>query len=361
MGIDRPDDADVPSDNSADRTPAAANDGQRSAVSHVETRYREEYYSARTQVAQEERATTGAQQETPAPDTWTETANLAHWMWGEYHRRWPPEERPPVDRSTDPPGSWRSDSNRYLDSSTNARIEAECDRIVEREREKIIASDARDRRAKIQHRHLSASSTASKVATASKRKSTETINEYNRSPREAVSLVPDAIRYTFQYEEARYTQGVRADIARLKEQGFKLDILKNSWSMISTKESTVSGSSPILASGLKCNFIRASASKQSSSRTVPTNGCVPGRPMSSRKWCWKPSRRRLPVRFRFRPALPTFPTTQREMQMPDKVTYYAVVDDLSSRERPAGVFRRIYTEDGGKRDEAFTRNLDLGA
>ena len=43
--------------------------------------------------------------------------------------------------------------------------------------------------------------------------------------------------------------------------------------------------------------------------------------------------------------------------MPDRVTYYAVVDDLSSRERPAGVFRRTYTEDGGRSDEAFTRNL----
>ena len=43
--------------------------------------------------------------------------------------------------------------------------------------------------------------------------------------------------------------------------------------------------------------------------------------------------------------------------MPDKVTYYAVVNDLSSRERPAGVFRRTYTEAGGKRDEAFTRDL----
>jgi hypothetical protein len=43
--------------------------------------------------------------------------------------------------------------------------------------------------------------------------------------------------------------------------------------------------------------------------------------------------------------------------MPDKVTYYAVVNDLSSRERPAGVFRRTYFEAGGRRDEAFTRNL----
>jgi hypothetical protein len=43
--------------------------------------------------------------------------------------------------------------------------------------------------------------------------------------------------------------------------------------------------------------------------------------------------------------------------MPDKVTYYAVVNDLSSRERPAGLFRRTFTEAGGLRDEAFTRNL----
>ena len=43
--------------------------------------------------------------------------------------------------------------------------------------------------------------------------------------------------------------------------------------------------------------------------------------------------------------------------MPDKVMYYAVVNDLSSRDRPAGVFRRTYTEDGGRSDEAFTRNL----
>jgi hypothetical protein len=43
--------------------------------------------------------------------------------------------------------------------------------------------------------------------------------------------------------------------------------------------------------------------------------------------------------------------------MPDKITYYAIINDLSSPEQPTGVFRRIYTEDGGKLDEAFTRNL----
>jgi len=43
--------------------------------------------------------------------------------------------------------------------------------------------------------------------------------------------------------------------------------------------------------------------------------------------------------------------------MPDKITYYAIIDDLSSRERPAGVLRRIYFEAGGRRDEAFSRSL----
>jgi hypothetical protein len=43
--------------------------------------------------------------------------------------------------------------------------------------------------------------------------------------------------------------------------------------------------------------------------------------------------------------------------MPGNISYFAVIDDLSSRDRPAGVFRRTYTEGGGRSDEAFTRNL----
>ena len=43
--------------------------------------------------------------------------------------------------------------------------------------------------------------------------------------------------------------------------------------------------------------------------------------------------------------------------MPDEVTFYAVIDNLSSRERPAGVLRRTYFETGGRRDEAFSRDL----
>jgi hypothetical protein len=224
VGIDRPDDANVPSDNPADRTPAPPNDGQQPGASNAETRYREEYYHA-----QQARATTEARQEAPASDTWTETATLARWMWGEYHRRWPPEERPPVDRSTDPPGSWRSDSNRYLDSSTNARIEAECDRIVEREQEKISPA-MRDIENQDPTRHLIGFEHRRKGRDRIKEKVYDDMDLLGRSPREAISVLPDAIRYTFQYDEAHYTQGVLTDVIRIREQGFTLEKLKNSWS-----------------------------------------------------------------------------------------------------------------------------------
>jgi hypothetical protein len=56
------------------------------------------------------------------------------------------------------------------------------------------------------------------------------MEEFDFSVEEAVSSVSDTIRYTFQYREAHYTQGVWADIERLKGQGFELHKLRNAWS-----------------------------------------------------------------------------------------------------------------------------------
>jgi hypothetical protein len=42
--------------------------------------------------------------------------------------------------------------------------------------------------------------------------------------------------------------------------------------------------------------------------------------------------------------------------MAEEITYYAIIDDLSSRANPAGVLRRIKHDDG-ERDEAFGTNL----
>ena len=43
--------------------------------------------------------------------------------------------------------------------------------------------------------------------------------------------------------------------------------------------------------------------------------------------------------------------------MPTKITYYAIVDEYSSRERPGGVLRRVQ-DDEGQVDQSFTRNLN---
>jgi hypothetical protein len=42
--------------------------------------------------------------------------------------------------------------------------------------------------------------------------------------------------------------------------------------------------------------------------------------------------------------------------MSKKITYYAIVNDRSTREQPAGVLRRV-EDDEGEFDEAFTRDL----
>ena len=150
-------------------------------------------------------------------------------MWAEYHRRWPSAERAPVDRSADPPGSWRGDRDRFLDNAVNGRVEAACDRITERE-EELISPKLHDTESQDPDRHLIAFERRLKGRDRVKEKVYDIMNEFDFSPEQAVSLVPDAIRYTFQYREANYTKGVLADIARLKDQGFELGKLKNSWS-----------------------------------------------------------------------------------------------------------------------------------
>jgi hypothetical protein len=43
--------------------------------------------------------------------------------------------------------------------------------------------------------------------------------------------------------------------------------------------------------------------------------------------------------------------------MATKITYYAIVDEFSSRERPGGVLRRVQ-DDEGQEDQSFTRDLE---
>jgi hypothetical protein len=165
---------------------------------------------------------------------WGEAVERFRARWDAHQERWPEADREPVDRSADPPGSWRGDSNRYLDAAANGEVDARHERIAEVERNVVspamreIESCAPDRTlVGWEHRLKSADRLKDKIA--------EGVNERGRTVPDAVMLVPDALRYTFQHDEAGYTQGVRGDIAQIKEHGFELVRLKNYWSGVQYK------------------------------------------------------------------------------------------------------------------------------
>jgi len=235
VGADRPGDADMPADDHPDRRDdqdGAGDHAARAGNTRAETRTRQEYYTdLRVTVSREESvvARQVTAEEQAAGQKWQEKVAESRWMWSEYQRKWPPAERSSADRSTDPSDSWRGDRGRSLDSADNSRVEAECDRIAKREEERIspamraVESQDPDRSLVGFERRL-------KDRDRITDKIYGMIKESGFSPENAVSYVPDAIRYTFAYGEARYTQGVWTDIERLKGEGFRLHALKNSWS-----------------------------------------------------------------------------------------------------------------------------------
>jgi hypothetical protein len=233
VGVDLPEEADVPPDGHADRRDDQTGGGRtaRPGRAQAETRSHEECYNdlriadAKQQSAAAQRITA---EEQAAADTWNENVTESRWLWAEYQRRWPPEERRPVDRSNDPPGSWRGEGGRFLDVADNSRVEAACDQIADHEREKITPA-LRAIESQDPDRHLIGLDDCLKGRDRIKDKISGMMKELSFSLDEAVRYLPDAIRYTFQYRESRYTEGVWADITRLKDQGFELEKVKNTW------------------------------------------------------------------------------------------------------------------------------------
>ena len=235
MGADRPGDADMPPDDHPDRRDDQDGTGDhaaRAGNAQAETRTRQEYYSdLRVTVSREESAVARQTiaEERAAAEKWQETAAESRWIWSEYQRKWPPAERSSADRSTGQLGSWHGDGNRLLEVAENSRVEAECDRIARLEEERISPA-MRSVESQDPDRYLIGFQHRLKGRDRIKEKVYDKMEEFSYSAEKAVSVVSDTIRYTFQYREALYTQGVWTDLERLKGEGFKLHQLKNSWS-----------------------------------------------------------------------------------------------------------------------------------
>lgn len=160
---------------------------------------------------------------------WDEAAPGFKQRSAEYEERLPSSERAPVDRSADEPGSWRGDGGQYLDPPTNEEVSRGCEQI--RDTEETIVTPAMQRiEAEVPERRLVGFENRLKGQDRIKEKvAYEMEAQPNLTPEEALATVKDAIRYTFGYSEGHYTVGVQADAARLRQSGFELVELRNSW------------------------------------------------------------------------------------------------------------------------------------
>ena len=154
-------------------------------------------------------------------------------QWERHQERWPQEQGPSVERSTDKPGFWRGDSGRTLNAPENAHVDAWCDRIAEVEERLTSRMEDTERAsmgelAGMKHRLKEPDRVKEKVAAAHELAS-------NADSDRILADVRDAVRYTLQYNDADYTEGVQSDLGRLKDQGFDLIKLKNFWGGIEYK------------------------------------------------------------------------------------------------------------------------------
>ena len=241
MGVDRPDDFDVPScsgDGEADR----GGSSRSAARVQVEVRDRFEYYESlrlavRDVPAETPRAiapdvpaeTPAASRESSRESSFEVAAERFRAEWAEHRGRWPAEGREPVDRSGDPEGSWRGDSGRYLDRAANAEVEERCERIAQAERNvvspamrEIEACDPERRLVGFDHRLKGLDRIKDKVAA-------QLQAQPDLTNAQAMATVKDAVRFTFHYSEERYTAGVHADSERLEARGFEQVERRNSW------------------------------------------------------------------------------------------------------------------------------------
>jgi hypothetical protein len=149
-------------------------------------------------------------------------------LWERHTERWPAEQRTPVDRSTDEPGSWRADDGRYLNCEENLVTEHAVDRVGKAEPEvtrtiKVVEAEVPGARlVGLQYCLKGEERYKEKVAA-------EVRLKPERSIAEILGRVPDAIRYTFECDEDRYVDNYQGICGKLEERGNELLVRRNSW------------------------------------------------------------------------------------------------------------------------------------
>ncbi len=162
-----------------------------------------------------------------ARQKWAEAVPKLRATWEEHKERYPEQSRPTPQ--THPDGSWSCGEARRLSADQNAEVDREYARIREIGRTYIVpamraieAEDPARRLAGFENRFKGEDRLKEKIA--DQVRSTPGI-----TPTQALGLIPDAVRFTFQYSEDTYTAGAVRDVERFKGHGFTLVESRNTW------------------------------------------------------------------------------------------------------------------------------------
>jgi len=160
--------------------------------------------------------------------SWNEALPSLRAAWQEHQDRYPERERATPQTNSD--GSWSSGETRTLTPEQNAEATKACadihdegERVILPAVRQIEAADPSRGLAGVEHMLKKADRLKEKIADALRARPGLTASQ-------ALSIVPDPVRFTFEYSPDRYADGVLADVEHLKEIGLEELKLKNLWS-----------------------------------------------------------------------------------------------------------------------------------
>jgi hypothetical protein len=161
-------------------------------------------------------------------DPWAQALPSLRAGWEEHEDRYPERERATPHTHMD--GSWSSGETRRLTPGQNteatkacADIHDEGERVALPTMFQVEAADPDRRLVGLDHMLKGEDRLKEKIADALRARPELTATQ-------ALSIVPDPVRFTFTYSPDRYADGVVADVERLKEIGLEDVKLKNLWS-----------------------------------------------------------------------------------------------------------------------------------
>jgi hypothetical protein len=160
-------------------------------------------------------------------DPWAEALPSLRAAWEEHENRYPERER--VTPVTHMDGSWSSGETRRLTPDQNTEATKACADIHDEGERfalpvllQIEAADPDCALVGLEHRLKGEDRIKEKIA--ERLRYTPDL-----SPRQAAAEVPDAVRFTLEYPESRYPDGVVSGVERIQGAGCELLKLKNLW------------------------------------------------------------------------------------------------------------------------------------